>query len=286
MDKTVHLTIQKKWLGGKNYDLLCIDDISKNNLKYEMKSNGGDFELIIKTLNFSDLNCEYTCACGFNQYTDILKLDDDEVIYPPVVRDHSRTRLKEEDGKFQINVSMEVYPLPACTIVLQGDVLPINLSVVKRLESDPKIFEVVVQTSIEIDMAFCGENLTIDCDVGSIHYKHVLKKPNSCKDDRKHSYPQYFLLSGAVFTVVLAIGTVAIVIKFSSEKNNAAEQRDICSVNETVVNEPHNCNEMVNMLICQEKNNSTITCIKKYVDIEEGLHAIQKQVAYQLESEV
>ncbi|CAG2240896.1 unnamed protein product [Mytilus edulis] len=263
MDKNCPPDDTKKWLGGKHYDLLCIDDISKNNLKYEMKSNGGDFELIIKTLNFSDLNCEYTCACGFNQYTDILKLDDDEIRQLYVT---TRTRLKEEDGKFQINVSMEVYPLPACTIVLQDDVLPINLSVVKRLESDPKIFEVVVQTSIEIDMAFCGENLTIDCDVGSIHYKHVLKTPNSCKEMVRND---------------------DVKIKLSMlKKNNAAEQRDICSVNETVVNEPHNCNEIVNMLICQEKNNSTITCIKKYVDIEEGLHAIQKQVAYQLESEV
>ncbi|CAC5392152.1 unnamed protein product [Mytilus coruscus] len=106
----------RKWLGGKNYDLLCFEYQSINILKYEMRSHGTDFELIIKSLSFSDLNCEYTCACGFYQYTKMLQLDEEEVIYPPVVHDHSRTH-SQEDLKFQINVSMEVYPLPTCIIV-------------------------------------------------------------------------------------------------------------------------------------------------------------------------
>lgn len=70
----------KKWLGGKNYDLLCFDNQSKKPFKYEMTSNGTTFDLMIKNFNLIDLNCEYTCACGFEQYTNTLKINDEDLI--------------------------------------------------------------------------------------------------------------------------------------------------------------------------------------------------------------
>ncbi|XP_052073338.1 uncharacterized protein LOC127711350 [Mytilus californianus] len=222
----------KKWLGGKNYDLLCFDNQSKNISKYEMKSNGTDFELMIKTLSFSDLNCEYTCACGFQQYTNMLKFDK-EVIYPPVLHDHSRAHL-QEDGKFQINVTMEVFPLPTCRIVLKDSVLPLNISVVNRPEGELDLFEVVVQATIGTDMVLCGVNLTLDCKVGSIQYHHLLRRPYSCKkDDREHSNPQYFIMAGIVLALVFVI---VVLMKCRLGKHNVTNQRDVGSASYTVVN--------------------------------------------------
>lgn len=66
----------KTWLGGNNYDLLCFDDQSNNPSKYEMTSNGTTFDLTIKNLNLTDLNCEYTCTCGFQQYTNMLTAEE------------------------------------------------------------------------------------------------------------------------------------------------------------------------------------------------------------------
>lgn len=70
--------MQKTWYGGRRYDLLCYDDNSTNWSKYEMKSydTSLDSSLIIKQFDFTDINCEYTCACGFNIDTHVLKLDD------------------------------------------------------------------------------------------------------------------------------------------------------------------------------------------------------------------
>lgn len=70
----------RKWLGGKNYDILCFNDQSKNPSKYEMMSNGTNFDLIIKNFNFTDVNCEYTCTCGFQQYTNMLTVDARDII--------------------------------------------------------------------------------------------------------------------------------------------------------------------------------------------------------------
>lgn len=70
----------RRWLGGKHYGLLCYDGKSKNPSKYDMKSNGRTFDLVIKKLKFTDVNCEYTCSCGFNQYTKILKVNEEEII--------------------------------------------------------------------------------------------------------------------------------------------------------------------------------------------------------------
>lgn len=68
----------KKWIGGQNYRLLCIGDVTTNPSKYELMSDDTSrtFDLKIKNVTFGDFNCQYTCACGFQQYTKILKLDD------------------------------------------------------------------------------------------------------------------------------------------------------------------------------------------------------------------
>lgn len=70
--------MKKAWYGGKRYDLLCYDEISTNVLKYEIIHNSTTFmyDLVIKNFNFLDINCEYTCACEFNQHTKRLMLDD------------------------------------------------------------------------------------------------------------------------------------------------------------------------------------------------------------------
>lgn len=68
----------KKWFGGKNYDLLCLDGNSANPAKYEMVSNESDyqFDLTIKNFSLTDTNCSYTCACEFQKYTNMLLFDD------------------------------------------------------------------------------------------------------------------------------------------------------------------------------------------------------------------
>lgn len=37
--------------------------------------NSVNFDIMIMNFSVSDTNCEYTCACGFLQYTNKLKLE-------------------------------------------------------------------------------------------------------------------------------------------------------------------------------------------------------------------
>lgn len=75
-------TMRQTWYGGRSNDLLCYNDISTNPKKYEMKSSNSSFNssLIIKKFNISDINCKYTCACGFRKYTQMLKLHDLHIV--------------------------------------------------------------------------------------------------------------------------------------------------------------------------------------------------------------
>lgn len=68
----------KKWIGGPGYNVLCFDDYSADNSKYEMMVNSttGYFILIIHNLTGNDINFRYTCACGFHQFTKVLDVAD------------------------------------------------------------------------------------------------------------------------------------------------------------------------------------------------------------------
>lgn len=65
-----------KWIGGPDYKLLSIGDVSTSPSKYEIISTTMlNYVLQIKNLSFDDFNCTYTCACGLQQYSKKLNLD-------------------------------------------------------------------------------------------------------------------------------------------------------------------------------------------------------------------
>ncbi|CAC5424076.1 unnamed protein product [Mytilus coruscus] len=113
----------KKWIGGPNYDLLSFNVTSTNPSKYEMmaKNNIPSFGLKIKNFTIDDVNCKYTCACGLQQYTNMLDLDAVKYIYPPHI--HTYSELKTED-RCNIDLVIEVFPLPRCFIVYEIPELP------------------------------------------------------------------------------------------------------------------------------------------------------------------
>lgn len=152
-----------------------------------------------------------------------------------MVHDHSRAHLQEE-GKFQINVSMEVNPIPTCKINSKDNGLRLNITVRKRPEGEFEMYEVVVQATIEADVVVCGENITLDCKVESIQYQHLLRGPHSCKDVEKHSNLQYFIVAGTILLLVLVIVIAVVIIKYRLGRMNVTEQRDVGSANYSVLN--------------------------------------------------
>lgn len=182
----------KKWLGGQDYDLLCQDNQSKNPLKYEMTSNGTNFDLMIKNFNFPDVNCEYTCACGFQQYTSMLKVNAQELVYPPRLQEGSLTK---SGDKFSINLLMEVFPAPNCTLMFHKKVLSVNISVRSILDDGYfEIFEVAIQQTVESPGNMCKGNITLHCEVGTNAYSFHLHRPDLCKEEEKTKVVLYVII--------------------------------------------------------------------------------------------
>lgn len=198
----------KKWLGGKNYDLLCQDNQSKDPFKYEMTSNGTNFDLKIKNINFTDVDCEYTCACGFKQYT--RKLNAEELLYPP--RFQKKT-LTQNGDIFHIDLLMETYPNPKCKLFLQNTLLSVNISV--RSISDGEnigMFEVDIQQTVEPPRSICKGNITLHCEVGTNEYSFHLHKLDLCKE--KETTKDVLYICIGLFAGIFSFVSFLVCIKY------------------------------------------------------------------------
>lgn len=171
----------RKWIGGPTSDVLCFNDYCSNPAKYLLMYNETklSFDLMIKSFNFTDTNCTYTCACGFHQYTHMLNLDEIDFIYPPDTDLISRTI--KEDGKLHIDMSMKVYPLPNCTIVYKNTVLPVNTTIVKE-EVGKKLYELKLEYNLSLGDTNCRENVTVSCKVKSLDFSLFQTEVDLCKD--------------------------------------------------------------------------------------------------------
>lgn len=228
----------KRWIGGQDYEVLCFYDellnLSKsiNLSKYEMSSNGKIFDLRIKDLSFSDMNCEYTCSCGFLQYTRLLKIDDEEIIYPPTVLTNSITQY---GGIFNINVSIDVYPIPKCKLLLKKEDLASNISVWTRPdEGGFEPFKVSFHHVYGLEEYICQGNITLDCQIGSHAYSILLHRFDLCKDTDTSKDVEYLLISllSILVTVIAALSFVYCVKLMNkngiNRRNDHLSLRSLC----------------------------------------------------------
>ncbi|CAC5424080.1 unnamed protein product [Mytilus coruscus] len=197
----------RKWIGGPTSDVLCFNDYSSNPEKYQLMYNKTkpSFDLTIKSFNFTDTNCTYTCACGFFQYTHMLKLEEIDFVYPPDKDLNSKT--KQEDGKLYINMSMKVYPLPNCNIVYKNTVLPVETILVDAQEEvGIKLYELKLEYILSVDYKSCRENLSLSCKVRSFEFPLLQQKLDLCKDhpDAK-LYTFIWILPGLVCGFLISL---------------------------------------------------------------------------------
>ncbi|XP_076107628.1 uncharacterized protein LOC143075932 [Mytilus galloprovincialis] len=176
----------KQWIGGPSYDLLCSEDYTANRNKYEMvvQSTSFYFDLMIKNFTFDDANCKYTCVCGLHQYTKMLELDSLEFIYPPYLE---KDDIVTKESKVQVDILMQVFPLPTCVISYQESVMPLNISDYATTYEHGdyfKIFEVRIYQIYEIDHLSCKGSLNLSCTVGSHHYIPIETTINFCTEDK------------------------------------------------------------------------------------------------------
>lgn len=215
-------TMRKTWYGGRSYELLCYDDISTNPKKYEMKSYDTSFNssLIIKHFNFTDINCEYTCACGFNRYTHMLKLDDLDFVYGDI-KDSSKLK----DNIFIVEVEMKVYPIPKCSIIYQ---LKEYSTSVNRVELGPStgdistLYSVTIKHSLEVDQSDSNLLINVTCQIGPSTY-HVSAYNRDI--DTSKEFGNVIILKIILITVVIAF-LIVLIIGIMLIKRKCKKTRD------------------------------------------------------------
>ncbi|CAC5375432.1 unnamed protein product [Mytilus coruscus] len=219
----------KKWLGGKNYDLLCFDNESNKSPKYVMMTNGTSFDLMIKNFSLSDTNCEYTCACGFLQYTNMLKLEDGNVMFPPTV---NKTMYSEKDDKLFIDIAIKVYPLPTCEITYQEISSQVNITSTDIHEGHNGLHLVRLHHIFDLDHENCIGNLKLICKISSHNYIVTEEILDFCKDH--HKKINFFLsdhliiaTSGGFVILIIIVSITVLACKFEKKRSKTNRKADI-----------------------------------------------------------
>lgn len=201
----------KQWFGGKHNSLLGFDGTSANPAKYEMiyNVNGYSFDLMIKNFSLTDANCMYTCACGFLQYTNMLKLEDFDIIYPPKVYRYSN---KTKESSFELDIAMIVYPRPTCEVTYQDAITRMYIKVTDDdLEGEIFLKRVLAQHVIKTVSHSCKGNFTITCQVGLMKFTLGDGQLDLCKGEP--STKESTEISSASVSVSV-IGIVCVVVVF------------------------------------------------------------------------
>ena len=72
------------WTGGPSYKLIGMNGISMNSSKYNIIMNNSSFsfymDLLIYNVSYSDLDCDYTCGCGFAEFNKKLSIRRNEIL--------------------------------------------------------------------------------------------------------------------------------------------------------------------------------------------------------------
>lgn len=209
-------TQPRKWIGGKTYNLLCFNNTSTNPSKYQMTSNEQQktFDLVILHLQYDDIGCDYTCACGFSQYTNKLSLQNFNFIYSSYL----------DTDVFYINVIIErVYPDPTCRITYISkdnhsieEIKPIE----SKLLPDGMMHNITFRESIKTR---CLDILKLSCRVRSHTYEVKSWKINNiCSDQDGNTYWSAIV----VLVVIVVIGIIIKCLLYAKTRSSRSKEYD------------------------------------------------------------
>ncbi|VDI57008.1 Hypothetical predicted protein [Mytilus galloprovincialis] len=176
----------KKWIGGRNYELLSFNNVSTNSTKYEITVDTTlNYGLKIKNMSFDDFNSIYTCVCGLQQYSRMLDTSYVVYIYPPYIA--TKTINKEF-----LKVEMDVYPLQKChlrfTTPSRSNIIVLNTVRLKEIKKGrSEIYKVAISHSLlQEQIIDCKGYVDVFCEVGPLNYtiinRHHLHGLDNCKD--------------------------------------------------------------------------------------------------------
>lgn len=157
----------RRWTGGPLQTLLALNYKSSNTQKYEMYSiyNSTSFELVIYDFNENDIECKYSCSCGFEQFSKNLSLHNNEyeIIYPIEKWTKNLTAiLKDHQLSLQFSIA-KVYPIPKCRLKLDDIVTVPNMTFAENYTDDQLLPRVTFTANITVNDQKCSALLIVEC---------------------------------------------------------------------------------------------------------------------------
>ncbi|VDH92972.1 Hypothetical predicted protein [Mytilus galloprovincialis] len=175
----------RQWSGGPHHKGLVYNGYSSDNHKYEeyLNSQPNKFSLVIKNLTESDVDADYTCACGFDTFTKTLMLEDNLFYYPPTGIDALFT---VANRKLRIRLEIDkVYPLPNCSLLI-GARRKDNSLISRTIDNTYNrhvIYSVkyLYETDYTFENVDCDKLPMINCSFGEVAEPMVFKGNGSYK---------------------------------------------------------------------------------------------------------
>ncbi|XP_071178084.1 uncharacterized protein [Mytilus edulis] len=199
----------RQWTGGQGYKLIGLNGHTTDHSKYEMKIHTSDlsFDLTVKNFSVDDAFYEYTCLCGKEQYSDILKLNDTANISMHL-NDSIIDNSYFKDNELYLNVTLMImYHLPNCSLQLNDKTTILKANDYKKGHNK---YDVIRYNEIIPLYNVCSITWVVYCIVGdkSFQTNNNVNKYECAIDNDAKLRNLAIGISAAVFTCILVFGLV------------------------------------------------------------------------------
>ncbi|XP_071149915.1 uncharacterized protein [Mytilus edulis] len=164
---TVDSDVTRQWSMGNDDQLLSYNGRINNRRKYEETvPTGNGFSLKIFNITEADVNVTYRCRYGFETTTHVIKITDDNYIYPPTPESTIVTYFMEKQMEtVDISIYFEkVFPLPNCSINVDAPTFDVTY-----ICEDDIVMKVNLSLSIQKRVA-CNRFINISCHIAENQY--------------------------------------------------------------------------------------------------------------------
>lgn len=200
----------RRWTGGPSQTLLALNYKSSNKQKYKMHSiyNSTSFELIIYNFNENDLDCKYTCSCGFEQFGKTFSLQDNkyEFIYPVQNWTNNHTAVL---ANYHLNLHFaieKVYPKTKCRLKLNDIVTVPNMTFAENYTVSQLSRIVSFTENITVNGSLCSALLIVECwNKTNETFLSVMQKKVKIAENCNDSFYSWKTLTMAVTLVCCTI---------------------------------------------------------------------------------
>lgn len=208
------LSKPRRWNGGPAQLTLTLNEKSFfPKYKSTIETNG--FSLIIHNFSDSDVNIRYSCSYGFQQYDQVLHLDENFEKYPDMLL---YTLDNTQKGLIFTVQFTAVYPQPNCLVDTRN--IDLNSTLVTSSTRENLFYntEIIYNSTLVVQ---CGV-LCVNCTVGSKSFNVIHKTFGECATNEQFRVWIYVVICALLG---IAVGAVILVLYWYKEHCTKSKQK-------------------------------------------------------------